>query len=198
MQIEPHDKLDDALVRGHVCDVTDKDAAWVFLQEPGFIGFGVAHKEKNEIIWPPNARQPIDWKRVSDLRLFGEKGEWHAWQHWDQDCPWQSRLLKLDEVCDSLTEYHALWGNDVNSRGEYPWIQLVEERGVEIWLPLEDEELEKTDLPLRLEIRQIVGYDDATEDSSHLAGIVDAAVIELVDRSCTKITCPEQLSDSPS
>ena len=70
-----HAELNEELVCKHRCDVTDTDAAWILLQEPGFIGFGAVYKDK--ICWPKHA-EPLDWTRVRDLRLFGEKGEWHV------------------------------------------------------------------------------------------------------------------------
>lgn len=177
-----------------VTDIETQKSAWVLVQEPGFIGFGVV--SPNKICWPPYLKK-LDWERVSDLRLFGEKGEWHVWQDWDGKH--YARLLEFNEkggwtiwlgpdgkqqVCsekngekiNTLTEYHALWGNDVKPE-KSPWIKLVEERGAEIWLPLEKFKLEaKSDLPLRLKLKQIVDYDS----KYHLAGIVDAALIGLV------------------
>ncbi|MCE2434145.1 MAG: hypothetical protein J4F29_14690, partial [Candidatus Latescibacteria bacterium] len=99
-----HDELNEELVCSHLSCVTKNETAWVLLQEPGFIGFGVVQSDK--ICWPPDV-QP-DWPRVSDLRLFGETGEWHIWSHWNEG--WQSRLLKSDGMTNALTEYHFLWG----------------------------------------------------------------------------------------
>ena len=70
----------------HLSDVTNtetQNSAWVLVQEPGFIGFGVVSSK--EICWPPykEAEWEPDWDLVSDLRLFSEKGEWHVWRDWD-------------------------------------------------------------------------------------------------------------------
>ena len=170
MKKRTHTELNKALIYQHLCDVTEKKTAWILLQEPGFIGFGVVRSD--EIYLPPDVQ--LDWTRISDLRLFGEKGEWHVWRDWDGN--WQSRLLELKNVGDALTEYHVLWGSDVKS-DTHPWIKLVEERGAEIWLPLAG--IEESDLPLRLKLKQIVDYDP----KSHLAGITDAVLIGLV---CSK------------
>ena len=171
-----HTELNEALICSHLCKVTDRETAWVLLQEPGFIGFGVVLSDK--ICWPPSV-QP-DWTRVSDLRLFGEKGEWHVWSHWEGS--WQSRLLKLENILetDALTEYHVLWGTQIQSRIP-PWVALVEERGTEIWLPLK-EKLQNADLPLRLKVKQVIGYDQ----EYGLAGITDAALVALVSRPSCK------------
>ena len=185
MPNKTHEKLGEAFICGHLCDVTESEAAWLFLQEPGFIGFGVVQKDK--ICWPPSV-QP-DWERVNDLRLFGERGEWHVWEYWNRE--WQSRLLEFENINDSLTEYHALWGSDVEPDTP-PWVKLVEERGSEIWLPLK---LKTEDLPLRLKLKQVVGYDDGTDKSSHLAGIVDAALVALVNSD--KEVIPPSLPVSP-
>ena len=68
---------------------------WVLLQEPGFIGFGAVYKDKT--CWSPNKcpNWEPDWMRVSDLCLFGLKGEWHVWLDWDRK--YQCRLLEFDE-----------------------------------------------------------------------------------------------------
>ena len=191
MPNETDKKLDEPLIRQHLSDVTAKNTAWVLLQEPGFIGFGVVQSDK--ICLPPYPDRQVDWTpdwaRVSDLRLFGEKGEWHVWLHWDGT--WQSRLLKSEEMTDTLTEYHALWGNDVKPDTP-PWIKLVEDRGTEIWLPLKGL-VENADLPLRLKLKQVVDYDP----DYHLAGIVDAALVGLFDESCKKLLIPPSFLPCP-
>jgi len=164
-----HNSLSTTLICAQLQHVTDTQAAWVFLQEPGFIGFGVVHQEM--VHWPPDI-QP-DWARIVDLRLFGEKGEWHAWPRWDHH--WQSRLLRLQDVKNCLTDYHALWGTQVRA-GEEAWTALTEDRGTVLWLPVT---LHKADLPLRLKLLQVVGCDAR----SGLAGIVDAALVALVSAS---------------
>ena len=200
-------ELKQSWVCEHLSDVTDEDMAWVLLQEPGFIGFGVVRQD--DICFPPSINP--DWILTSDLRLFGEKGEWHVWRDWDGNH--YARLLEFNEkgkwtiwlgpdgkqqACsekngekiNTLTEYHALWGNDVKTE-KSPWIKLVEERGTEIWLPLAEFDLKaKSDLPLRLKLRQIVDYDP----DYHLAGIIDAALIGLVRRSDEKLLLPTDLS----
>ena len=171
-----HEMLNETLICGHLWDVTEDKAAWILLQEPGFIGFGVVQKDK--ICLPPGV-QP-DWTRINDLRLFGEKGEWHVWEHWNGN--WQSRLLELENINDALTEFHVLWGNDVKPDTP-PWVKLVEDRGSEIWLPLGEKTLKEDALPFRLKLKQVVGYNDETDGNSHLAGIIDAALVALVDKN---------------
>ena len=184
MPNQPHKELNEKLVQSHLCDVTDEDTAWILLQEPGFIGFGAVYRDK--ICWPPDVQQ-LDWTRIRDLRLFGEKGEWHVWPYWNGG--WNSRLLKFGEITDALTEYHTLWGSRVEC-GQSSWIKLVEDRGTEIWLPpLKKKKLKDPDLPLRLKFRQIVDYDP----EYHLAGIVDAALIGLVHSSDEELLLPIDL-----
>lgn len=214
MPNSPSIELNKSWVCGHLSDVADIETnkvAWVLVQEPGFIGFGVVSSD--EIWWPPykSSGWEPDWKLISDLRLFGEKGEWHVWQDWDgkhyarllefnekgewtiwlgpegkqQSCP-----EKKGEKNDTLTEYHALWGSDVKLE-KSPWIKLVEKRGAEIWLPLEKFKLEaKLHLPLRLKLKQIVDYDL----DYHLAGVIDAALVELVCKSGNPLPPPTDLS----
>ncbi len=178
MKKKTHTELNKALIYQHLCDVTEKKTAWILLQEPGFIGFGVVRSD--EIYLPPDVQ--LDWTRISDLRLFGEKGEWHVWRDWDGN--WQSRLLELKSVGDALTEYHVLWGSDIKS-DIHPWIKLVEDRGTEIWVPLADFDI-KDSLPLRLKLQQIVDYDP----EYHLAGITDAALVGLTCKSKKMIFPP--------
>lgn len=170
------EELNTAWVCQHLGNVTANGAAWVFLQEPGFIGFGVVMK--NDICFPPEVCP--DWQLTSDLRLFGEKGEWHVWRDWDGEH--YARLLTSDEMekKDTITEHHFLWGTKKEVIDNCPWIKVVEDRGAEIWLPLASENLnEKSDLPLRLKLKQIVDYDT----KSHLAGITDAALVGLTRAS---------------
>ena len=167
-------ELDKSWVCERLCDVTDEDITWVLLQEPGFIGFGVVMKD--DICFPRGINP--DWTLTNDLRLFGKKGEWHVWRDWDGRH--YARLLKTDEMTDALTEHHFLWGTKKVEINNDPWIKVVEDRGAEIWLPLASEKLnEKSDLPLRLKLKQIVDYDP----EYHLAGITDAALIGLVRSS---------------
>ena len=183
-------ELNKKWVCDHLSDVTEEEMAWMLTQEPGFIGFGVV--QWNKICWPPNisANSP-DWTLTSDLRLFGEKGEWHVWRDWDGKH--YARLLEFHKLNDdnSLTEYHFLWGTKKEGSDKSPWIKLVEDRGAEIWLSLEKSDLkdEKKDLPLRLELKQVIDYDP----KYHLAGIVDAALVGLVRSSDEKLLLPTDL-----
>ena len=172
-----HEELNEELVCSHLPYVTANETAWILLQEPGFIGFGVVQTDK--ICWPPDV-QP-DWTRVSDLRLFGEAGEWHVWSHWDGG--WQSRWLRTEDIADALTECHFLWGTK-KQLDTSPWVRLVEDRGTEIQLPLA--ELKDEDLPLRLKLKQVIDYDD----KSGLAGITDAALVALVSKGGEKVWNP--------
>lgn len=184
-------ELNKSWVCDHLYNVTDietQDAAWVLVQEPGFIGFGVV--QSKDIWWPPykQSEWEPDWQLTSDLRLFGEKGEWHVWRDWDGEH--YARLLKSEEMTDALTEYHFMWGTKKEVIDNCPWIKVVEDRGAEIWLPLASEELdEKTDLPLRLKLKQIIDYDTKT----HLAGITDAVLIGLVRSSNEEPLLPTDL-----
>ena len=179
------EQLNAAWLSQQLGDVTDNDAAWVFLQEPAFIGFGVV--TKNDTYFPPKVNP--DWTLTSDLRLFGEKGEWHIWRDWDGEH--YARLLKTEEMTEALTEHHFFWGTEKKDTNTHPWIKIIEKRGTEIWLPLQGENLEdKTDLPLRLKLKQIVGYDP----KYHLAGITDAALIALTKSDKSQLQPPSDMS----
>lgn len=176
---------------GNVTHIETQNSAWVLVQEPGFIGFGVVSPK--EICWPPykeSGWEP-DWELVSDLRLFGEKGEWHVWRDWDGNH--YARLLELDNIDDAFTEYHFLWGTKKVDSKTPPWIKVVEDRGAEIWLPLQGQVKDSkndSDLPLRLKIKQIVGYDS----KYHLAGITDAALIGLTKSDKSLLQPPSDMS----
>ena len=171
----------------HFPNVTKEKMAWVLIQEPGFIGFGVV--ESDEIWWPPNKpKNSPDWELTSDLRLFGEKGEWHVWRDWDRN--YYARLQKLEDIDDALTEYHALWGTKKKDTDSPAWIKVVEDRGAEIWLPLADDRLKDSDLPLRLKLKQIIDYDP----KYHLAGIIDAALIGLTTSDKKPLLPPSDMS----
>ena len=181
-------------------DVTNtetQNSAWILVQEPGFIGFGVVYPK--DICWPPckesesekESEWEPDWELVSDLRLFGEKGEWHVWRDWDRKH--YARLQKLDDIKDALTEYHFLWGTKKVDSKTPSWIKVVEDRGAEIWLPLQGQVKDSendSDLPLRLKIKQIVDYDS----KYHLAGITDAALIGLTKSDESPLQPPSDMS----
>ncbi len=180
------EELNESWVYQRLSNVTDEDAAWVLLQEPGFIGFGVVREDN--IVWPPNKpKNSPDWCLASDLRLFGEKGEWHVWRDWDGKH--YARLLELKNINDALTEYHFLWGTTKEETDTPPWIKLVEDRGTEIWLPLQGQvknEEKNSNLPLRLKLKQVIDYDC----KYHLAGIVDAFLVALVDSEKKELPLP--------
>ena len=75
--------------------------------------------------------------------------------------------------------------------GPPPWVKLVEDRGAAIWLPLAELKLTNNDLPLSLELKQVIDY----EDKSSLAGIVDAALVALVRKSDEKVGTPGATDD---
>ena len=175
-EVKTHEQLSDALVRAQCAQVTEKKAAWILLQEPDFVGFGVVEKER--IVWPPGVEP--DWSRVSDLRLFGEKGEWHLWSLWDGS--WKSRLLERKMVTGGIEEFHYLWGTK-RILDEKGWNRVTEERGAVLRLPVVVAEKE---LPLRLKLVQVVG----TDPRNGLAGIVDAALVSLCNAACQEIEAP--------
>ena len=151
---------------------------WVLVQEPSFVGFGVVRDDRIE--WPPGVDP--DWYRIQDIRLFGPNGEWHLWQMWDKT--WNARLFQKKDGQKYIEENHYLWGTQVERRGD--WIYLKEERGVSIPFPSSCE-IKDTDLPLRLKVVQIVGYDP----KNRLAGIVDAALVGLYTSSLKGAVLPK-------
>ncbi len=145
--------------------------AWVFLQEPRLVAFGVVTPGRVE--WPPGAR--VDWDRVFDLRLFNDQGEWHYWRAGTNGGKARLRLRKGGD--DLLEEGHFLWGTEVVPLAGR-WLELRETRGAAIKLPLAGR-VKGTVLPLRLSVCQMIDYDKDTG----MAGIVDAFLVGLTDKA---------------
>lgn len=170
--------LDETIICQHLPDVTADISAWVFLREPGFIGFGVVQSDK--IYLPPYPDTPRDWTQVRDLCLFGEKGEWrvqlftsrngyqiqqcwlvefddkgwsHLWLGWEESGPFST------ELDDIVIAYDTLCGTRMEFTDTPPWVKLVEDRGAEIWLPLGGSALTEKDLPLQLKLQTHVAND---------------------------------------
>ena len=69
-------------------------------------------------------------------------------------------------------------------------MKLTETRGTEIWLPIAESQVVEDDFPLRLKLKQVIGYDDNGDNSSHLAGIIDAVLVAVVNSTCKKTFYP--------
>ena len=77
----------------------------------------------------------IDWDLFYDIRVWGHRGEWHAW--------------RADEWCDRIRMFDDLKGEDLLSPRRYPilgrheggeqdgWVLRVEGRGPQVWVPIE-------------------------------------------------------------
>jgi len=176
IDVKQHQTVDDSIVCSHLSQVTAMKAAWIFLQSPDFVGFGAVGQDK--IDWPPGIE--LDWRRVSDLRLFGEQGEWHLWQNGDRT--WNSRLRQVNEIKKKIIEYPFLWGTQVGEQRD-SWTCLTEERGASIWLPVSADACQN--LPLRLKVFQILDVDD-----NGLTGIVDAVLLQICDSTATREILP--------
>ena len=151
--------------------------AWVLVQEPQLVAFGVVTPER--VVWPPDTR--VDWARVFDLRIFRDTGEWHYWR----DSHWQprARLRLAAREADVWKEHPFLWGTRIDS-DIMGWVKLVEERGAVLRLPLRQGTLRDDALPLRLGTQQVVDY----EKETRLAGVVDAFLFQITDRSKRPLT----------
>ena len=113
------------------------------------------------------------WDDFFDLRIFGPKGEWHAWnlgngkwgaRFWDAEK--QDKTLQLDRE-------FPLWGNEVG-RTENGWSLLREAKGAAVWVPQTAAVEPRGDgsTIAILNAVELVGYDKSTG----LAGIVDCAL----------------------
>jgi len=132
--------------------------AWAFVQEPSFVGLGVVTKERLYL------RNQVDWARLTDLRIFTNRGEWHLWQKGSQR--WGRRLRLRSAETEVISERHPLWGTKVAQVDDLWWV-AHEQRGFSLFVPAMFTE---QDLPLCLEVNQVADYDRET----HLAQIVDA------------------------
>ncbi len=146
-------------------EVTGEKAAWVYVQGPDFVGFGVVTDQG--IQWPEGSFLAVE--RIEEIRLFGERGEWRIWKRWDA-MSWEGRRRSAeeDEKEESFSLEYLLWGRGVKKGAS---VALSEERGATILFPKRAslEVLRDSDLPLRVVVKQIVDFHCETG----LAGVVD-------------------------
>lgn len=146
-------------------DVTGEKAAWVYVQGPDFVGFGVATDQGLQ--WPEGSS--LAGERIEEIRLFGERGEWRIWKRWDA-VSWEGRrrLAEEDEKEESFSLDYLLWGRGVK-KGAH--VALSEERGATILFPKRPslDALRESDLPLRVVVKQFVDF----QRDTGLAGVVD-------------------------
>jgi CRISPR-associated protein (TIGR03984 family) len=90
-------------------------------------GFGVVSKKGIEWRLSPREAVPTDWSRFADLRLFGDRGEWHCW---NDGAGWHGRFAS--EWKQTLPRQYAIWGNPVPDNG---WWRCHETRGATVWVP---------------------------------------------------------------
>lgn len=153
---------------GLLTDVSDGDA-WLLVQGYPATGFWVATGE--QILFPPDGSSPsLDWNLYWDVRLFGNKGEWHLWR--TGQGKWRGRFCTASEWEDFLDREDALWGTQVETKTAdgRKWTKLWEERGAAVWVPFE---VRKEKLPVRLKIRRKVDY----QPDTGLAGFTDAMIL---------------------
>ena len=146
-------------------DVNDQDACLLVQGYPA-TGFWVI-SEKG-VFTPPDESPSLNWDLYWDLRLFGDRGEWHLWR--TGAGAWAGRLCASGEWSEYLDRNDALWGTRSEKRevdGRF-WTRLWEERGATVWVPGE-----ATELPVRLKVRRHIGYQPETG----LAGFVDAMIL---------------------
>jgi CRISPR-associated protein (TIGR03984 family) len=149
-------------------DVAAEDSvAWLFWQDPTFIGFAKIYKDRLEM--QPGGPEPLDFVLLRDFRLFGPKGEWHVWRVSAEKLKGRFREAGQDNGQDFLKAPHLLWGTRIEQETIDDWTCVSEERGMRLWLPWKVKE----DQPGSLQVRQIIGRDEETG----LAGIIDAMLL---------------------
>jgi CRISPR-associated protein (TIGR03984 family) len=141
--------------------------AWALVQEPAMVSFGVITPKGS--LWNGD----VDWSRLTDLRIFSKVGEWHVWQK--KSGVWGTRLRKFAKGSDEIiSQHHYIWGTQAKKE-DGVWSFTYESRGFKVYIPAS---FENEDLPLYLEVNQVVDYHPET----HIAGIVDAFLTGLYTR----------------
>jgi CRISPR-associated protein (TIGR03984 family) len=115
----------------------------------------------------------IVWSRYFDIRMFGDRGEWHLWQ---SNSGWNGRFRGVEEwpKTNRMDRDFALWGTLIEGPVQ-GWWRCSEERGPVVWLPefaLAGPGKNGRQQSGVLKIRQQVEFDDAG-----IAGIVDAMIM---------------------
>jgi CRISPR-associated protein (TIGR03984 family) len=162
-------------------EVSD-NRAWLFVQGYPFTGFLVVEPEAESGVLrkPPGVTCSFeDLSLFWDLRLFGEKGEWHLWR--EDDGEWSGRFLARGECSPHIERKDVLWGLPAEKKGTSEreegtrdgvvWTRFTEDRGAAFWIP--GQRLKKEPARLRL-------WQKIEEDGAGLAGVVDVMLCELV------------------
>lgn len=168
----PDADINEAWLKARAAEVVESKAdgknsgAWILLQGAGATGFG--YVTDSGLLWGLQPKEiEFAGSLPSDIRIFGENGEWHCWKLGGK---WSARFAGSAEWGDEIHERcQPLWGSKV--RTEAGWHYITEDRGATIQLPTAwRETLAENDLPLILVVREKIGKDE----ESGLAGIVDA------------------------
>lgn len=115
----------------------------------------------------------LPWRLYFDVRIFGERGEWHCWRV--QGAHWRGRFAGRDEnewqvkPGKAFSRSYALWGEQFKREGD--WVRWSEKRGAVVWTPARYDKDDQQ--PFRLEVRQRVEFDQETG----IAGVVDAMIL---------------------
>ncbi len=148
--------IDDKWLMSKVSDVSSSSVAIALVQ--GYPATGFARVTPTRVDWRLSPDDGVfDSRYSSDVRLFGDLGEWHCWSvRSDQ---WRGRLAReADEgwVDSALARDYVLWGTRVDERMD-GWTCVSEARGVRLWIPLE-----ANDLPVFLPVKERVDREEDT------------------------------------
>lgn len=144
--------------------------AWLFWQDPTFIGFAKVLDDRVDI--QPEGPAGLEFALLRDFRLFGDAGEWHVWRTGQGRYAGRLRPAAPSPDFPCFDESHYLWGTAVCSETETVsgWTCVTEDRGMRIWLPWSP----AGNVPPALKVRQFIDRDPDTG----LAGIVDAMLMK--------------------
>lgn len=170
-------QIEEAWLQAKVSDVASQRRAWVYLQGPNMVGFGIV--TPSQILWPKDS-SPLAPSLTEDLRLFGDLGEWHVWKRWDSSYHARFRTVPPSSsgpIQPMKPQAYLLWGKSLQTEGSR--YALVEEmRGATIPFPDAPWFHSNPALPISLQVQPILDFHPETG----LAGIVDVLWLGLYDK----------------
>jgi len=159
------DKLDSQWLMDERSNVSTAGPAWLLLSGYQASGFGLVTEDRVILGLTPNVPEFAP-EHLWDVRLFGDKGEWHCWRVGSK---WKGRLALAEAWEQPRERKFALWGTDVRDDGD--WWSVFEKRGAAVKVPKRLwPELNTRHLPLLLCVWERVDQ----EPDTGLAGVGDA------------------------
>ncbi|HET6842929.1 MAG TPA: CRISPR-associated protein Csx19 [Candidatus Angelobacter sp.] len=146
-------------------------------------GFGRVSGGKIDLRLEPGLQQTAEdlpWSLCFDIRMFGDRGEWHCWRI--EGSIWRGRFAGRDREewqekdGKAFARHYVLWGTKFTREGD--WVRCSESRGSVVWVPAESYG-EKEGEPAHLAVRERVEFDAETG----IASVADAMILGFVGGS---------------